>query len=186
MRIFGLGILGQALHKATFSELMNGFAHPLSVTIAAQSAEILIKARIAQEHPLLIFTTLPKSLPDGRSLNIESLLESGRSADYFELPNLLWATTGYQIPDRLEYERFGRLRNQIQHLTFPLDENLADRTLQFIFRVIAPMAKDFWQVNVVATIEEVDPDGIEYVEERLTALGLPFDEVEDLMPELDP
>jgi len=175
MHEFGLGILGQALHKATFSELMNEFAHPLSVTIAAQAAEILIKARVAQEHPLLIFTSLPKALDGEESLDIEVLLESGRSAQYSELPDLLWAVTGYRLPERQEYDSFGRLRNKIQHLSIPPNVPLANRTLEFVFKVVAPMVRDFWAENVIDTICGVDPDGIEYLQDRLDDLGISYE-----------
>lgn len=157
---------------------MYEWAHPLSVTIAAHAAEILIKSRIAEEHPLLIFSSLPRDAGEQSSLDIERLFLSGRTVQFAELPDLLWATTGYHLPHVQEYQDFGKLRNQIQHFAVP-NVKLADRTLSFIFLVLAPMAKDFWSVNVIECIEGVDPDGIEYVEERLEGLGLPFDKVED-------
>jgi hypothetical protein len=175
MREFGLGIMAHAIRNATFSEYGNAYAHALSVTVAAQAAEILIKARIAEEHPLLIFTALPKPTSHTETLDLGALLLSGRTAQYGDLPDLLWAATGYHIPERQEYENFGKLRNQLQHLAIP-DENLSDRTLRFVFQVVAPMAKEFWGENV---IRHVDADDIEYVEERVRELGLPFDEVLD-------
>lgn len=48
MREFGLAILGRAVYDLTFSEMMAPFKHSMAVGLAAQGAEISIKARIAQ------------------------------------------------------------------------------------------------------------------------------------------
>ena len=54
MKELGLTVLGRAIHDSTFSETMRPFAHGLAVVHAAHGAEIVLKARIAQEHPLLL------------------------------------------------------------------------------------------------------------------------------------
>ena len=51
----GLGALAHANWQAAFHSWDNEYWPQLSVLQAAHSAEILIKARIAQAHPLLIF-----------------------------------------------------------------------------------------------------------------------------------
>ncbi len=97
MKEFGLNLMGRAIYDATFSEMCRPFAHASTVTIAAQAAEILIKARISQEHPLLIFSKIPPLSDTKELLKLGDLFESGRSYTYEELPNVLWATTGIQI-----------------------------------------------------------------------------------------
>jgi len=54
----------------------------------ANAAEIIIKARIAEEHPLLIFNKLPKpTVRDGGLLGVGELLNEGRTLMYSELPD---------------------------------------------------------------------------------------------------
>ena len=104
MRDFGLSLLARGVVDATFSEYYNPSAHAISVAICSQAAEILIKARIAQEHPLLIFSKLPKlkNIND-RNLELQDLFEHGRTLMYSELPDLLWATTGYRVANLERY-----------------------------------------------------------------------------------
>ena len=97
MREFGLAILGRAVYDLTFSEMMAPFKHSMAVGLAAQGAAICIKARIAQEHPLLLFNQLPKSTNAEDQLTVGELFEYGRTIQYQELPELLWATTGVRI-----------------------------------------------------------------------------------------
>src|SRR5690349_3474380 len=100
MKDFGLHLLGRAIHDATYSEMYTPFSHALGVTHAAHGAELIVKARIAQEHPLLIFDELPRSATAaGGKLTIEHLLVRGKTVQYSELPELLWAATGYRMPD---------------------------------------------------------------------------------------
>ena len=117
MKEFGLHILGRAIYDATFSEMTRPFAHMLSVVHAAQGAEILIKARIAEEHPLLIFKSYPKSNTTKDVLSIKELFKYGRTLMYSELPEVLWATTGYRIKELDRYQKFGELRNIIVHIS---------------------------------------------------------------------
>ena len=103
MKEFGLHILGRAIYDATFSEMTRPFAHMLSVVHAAHGAEILIKARIAEEHPLLIFKSYPKSNTTKDVLSIKELFKYGRTLMYSDLPEVLWATTGYRIKELDRY-----------------------------------------------------------------------------------
>ena len=56
----GLGALAHANYHSAYWAPENEEWGELSVLQAAHAAEILIKARIAQEHPLLIFEDFPK------------------------------------------------------------------------------------------------------------------------------
>lgn len=148
MKEFGFHILGRAIYDATFSEMMRPFAHVLSVVHAAHGAEIIIKARIAEEHPLLIFKSYPKSSTTTDMLSIEELFEYGRTLMYSELPEVLWASTGYRIKQLNRYQDFGNLRNKIVHFAPPaLDAST--ETLKFTFEVLDYMVHDFWGKSFV-------------------------------------
>ena len=55
--------IGMFLFQGAFMEALNGNGR-LCVVHAAYAAEILLKARIAQEDLLLIFSQLPKADPN--------------------------------------------------------------------------------------------------------------------------
>jgi hypothetical protein len=188
MREFGLSLIGRAVVDATFAEMLKPFAHPLAVVHAAHGAEILLKARIAEEHPLLIFRKLPGQRTTEGALTIKELFEHGRTLEYDELPEALWACTGYRMPDLDSYLRFGRLRNKIVHFGVPDIEHSAE-VLNFCARVIEPIAHDFWQCSALEQAAEWDPaiisDG--YLQEQLLRLGLPLPaNLPNVMPEGDP
>lgn len=173
MKEFGLNLLGRAIHDATFNEMCQPFAHASAVTFAAQAAEILIKARIAEEHPLLIFSKLPSQTSTQDTLTIAELFESGKSYAYEELPNLLWATTSMRLEGLEEYKNFGRLRNKIMHFAVP-DIELANETLRFSINVMEPLIEKFWNVSALQYAEDWDDAIVSegYLKERLVGLGI--------------
>jgi hypothetical protein len=131
-------------------------AKPMCVVHAAHAAEILLKARIAQEHPLLIFSKLPKAEPNKSSLTLIDLLESGRTLSYEELPDQLWATTGIKIERVQQYREFGRLRNQFVHFSMANAEALDRVTIRYLLEVLDPLAESFWGSSVIDFITK-DP-----------------------------
>lgn len=171
MKDFGLHILGRAIYDATFSETMRPFAHVLSVVHAAHGAEILIKARIAQEHPLLIFSSYPKSKTTNAMLTINELFEHGRTLTYSELPEALWAATGYRIKQQNEFLKFGTLRNGLVHFSAP-DFDAAGETYKFVFEVMDYIIHDFWNESFVEYAEYWDDDIFAYLTEQIDRLGL--------------
>ena len=90
MRELGLGALTHANRHAAYQDIVNDKWAELSVLQAAHAAEILIKAKIAEEHPLLIFEKFPKITDD--NLSLLSLFEDGHTIEWSQLPNRLWAT----------------------------------------------------------------------------------------------
>jgi len=136
-------------------EMGKPYAHATSITMAAQAAEILIKARIAQEHPLLVFETLPKSKTTSGPLDILGLFDHGRTVMFNELPDRLWATTGYRLKEPEQFTEFGRLRNKIMHFAIP-EADLSEVCLRFAFEVIDVMLQDFWDDTVVPYSEAYD------------------------------
>ena len=173
MRDFGLSLLARGVVDATFSEYGNPSAHAISVAICSQAAEILIKARIAQEHPLLIFSKLPKlkNISD-RNLELQDLFEHGRTLMYSELPDLLWATTGYRVANLERYISYGSLRNCVVHFGIP-NSNLSEETYHFAFEVMEPMIYEFWEEYILNYIPYFDQP-VEYVVEKLERLNIAY------------
>jgi len=158
----GLGALAHANAHAAYWDYEAPYWAELSVLQAAHAAEILIKARIAQEHPLLIFEKLPGY--DGVSetgLNFRSLIEKGRTVDYRDLPDRLWSTTGMKIDHPDIYQSYGRLRNAIQHFAIPEGEDMSHRVLEFIFKVIDPFINRCWKHFAIDHNE--DTEGVVYL-----------------------
>lgn len=103
MRDLGLGALAHANRHAAYAAMENPRWPELSVFQAAHAAELLIKARIAQEHPLLIFESLPRSTQAaGAHLDLDDLFKQGRTFQWSDLPERLWAATGISIPTSLD------------------------------------------------------------------------------------
>ncbi len=147
MRWLGLGILAQAQKNAFYWDYADTLDRGVfAILQAAHASEILIKAAIAQEHPLLIFSQIPKSSSaDDELLSISDLLQSGKTIQYSELPERLWATTGYKLKGLEVFQKFGKLRNTIQHFALPKAE-FGKETAEFIYKVIDPLIGDFWDL----------------------------------------
>jgi len=158
MRSLGLGALAHANRHAAYAAMENASWPDLSVLQAAHAAELLIKARIAQEHPLLIFEELPRSGQSlGARLNLPDLFKKGKTLQWVDLPERLWATTGITLPGKSIFESFGRLRNGIQHFGPPAGEDPSDETLKFIFQVIDPFINACWGLFAVDYDEDHEP-----------------------------
>jgi hypothetical protein len=143
IRDLGLAALAHANRHSAYSSFDNSRWAELSVIQAAHAIELLIKARIAQEHPLLIFDKLPKMSES--NISVKELFEQGKTIDYSELPSRLWACTGITIQNKDIYDEFGKLRNGIQHFSpAPSDVDLSYKTLEFIYKVIDPFINDCW------------------------------------------
>lgn len=87
-------LTGIFLFKDAFLEAVRGEKRGMCVVHAAHAAEILLKARIAEEHPLLIFSKLPKIDHKKETPTFTDLIEKGYTFSYAELPDQLWAATG--------------------------------------------------------------------------------------------
>lgn len=171
MKDFGFSLLGRSLQDATFAEMEKPYAHAMAVVSCAQAAEIIIKARIAEQHPLLIFTKLPSPDPSAL-LDVGALMVGGRTLTYEELPDALWAATGYRIANRKQFDEFGKLRNTITHFAVP-NTDLAGAVLYFAFGVIEPMIYDFWKADILECYEWFGEEE-EYIIEQLTQHNIPF------------
>jgi hypothetical protein len=171
----GLGAMQHALRLSFYFDPQNPNWPALSVLHAAHAAELLIKARIAQEHPLLIFDKIPKA-KKGQLLDFATVAREGRTFEYSELPDRLWAATGIRIPQEGKYKEFGHLRNIIQHFAEP-DRDVSGETREFVFHVLDPFIGEQWGLYAIDYNEE-DGDHFEHIFESLVA--------SDLRPRLSP
>lgn len=145
----------------------------LSVLQAAHAAEILIKARIAKEHPLLIFDQIPKSTQvDSSRLELKHLIEKAKTIQYSELPERLWAATGIKLKNIEIYKNFGLLRNTIQHFSSPLNVDCSMKTKEFIYQVIDPFIHDCWGIAAIDYNEDYEP--YVYLMANLISAGVEF------------
>lgn len=172
MKDFGLSMVAKGIVNATFSEHGNPYSHAMGLVHVANGFEILIKAKIVEEHPLLVFNKIPKEthITDG-NIKFEDLLEHGQTIMYSELPERLWATTGYKIDPLNLYNEFGKIRNQIIHFAIP-QIALDDLTLEFTFKIIEKAINEWWNITILDYTQEYDNDYLEYVFEQLERLNL--------------
>lgn len=126
----------------------------LSVLQAAHAMEIFVKARIAQEHPLLILDKYPKESSDGSLLNLSDLMDSATTIQYKDLPSRLWAATGIKIENVEFYKSFGMIRNKIQHLGIPEGIDFGDLTNRYVYEVIHPFIFKCWNLFAIDYIED--------------------------------
>ncbi|WP_407299872.1 hypothetical protein ACHQI4_00440 [Raoultella planticola] len=172
----GAGSLSHANFLAHFYDWTNSMWAQLSVLQAAHACEIFLKARLAQEHPLLIFDSLPKSTADCVNkttglLDFESLLEKGQTITYSELPEKVWAATGVKINNLKLYNDFGKLRNSIQHFASP-NKDVSLQTSEFIYDVIDPFINSEWGMCAMDYCD--DSEGYEYLIPTLASRGVDF------------
>ncbi|HEX3860612.1 MAG TPA: hypothetical protein VHY35_02870 [Stellaceae bacterium] len=168
----GLGALAHANWHANYHSPDNVYWSELSVLQAAHACEILIKARIAQEHPLLIFEQLPKAAANGEPLSLHRLIEGGRTYQFADLPDRLWATTGLALPAVDRYRAFGRLRNSIQHFSVPPEIDTSTEAVRFIYEVIDPFIHQCWGFYAIDYNEDTEP--YVYLIEGLIRRGIRF------------
>lgn len=167
----GRAALSHANYHSSFYSFEGEMWDEMSVLQAAHAAEIFIKARIAQEHPLLIFDKITRSTQAGHDLlSFEDLVKSAKTINYLDLPERLWAATGIKLPNIELYKSFGQLRNTIQHFTVP-DEWPCD-TKTFIYEVIDPFINDCW--GLFAIDHHEDNDRYNNIVEVLISSEIPF------------
>lgn len=174
MQELGLMALAHANYHASCYSPDNPRWSEFSVLQAAHAAELLIKARIAQEHPMLVFEQLPRSTKvSGSFIDIKDLFEQGRTIQWTGLPEQLWATTGIKLQNTDLFYNFGRLRNGIQHFApSPQLMNLGEITLRFVFEVIDPFIHECWGLYAIDFNEDYEP--YIYLTSTLALNEIPF------------
>ena len=172
MRDLGLHMVGKGAVNATFSEHAAPYSHAMAIVHVAHGFEILIKSKIVEEHPFLIFSKIPtESKIQGDKIHFEDLLAHGQTINYSELPHRLWATTGYKMSNPDFFQEFGKIRNQIIHFSVPNIE-LSEIALKFVYEVIEKTVNDWWDVSVLEYACEYDDGYLEYVFEQLQRLNI--------------
>lgn len=157
IRSLGLDALAHANWHAHYMH-MNNSTPALSALQAAHAAELLIKARIAEEHPLLIFEQIPKASESASGLlDFKDLFRKGRTLDYADLPARLWAATGMKLPGLDLFSEFGRLRNAIQHFASP-GVDVSEEVTKFIYGVIDPLIHECWGEFAIDFNEDTEQD----------------------------
>jgi len=172
MRDFGLAMIAKGVVSATYSESDNPYSHAMGLVQVANGSEILIKSKIVAEHPLLVFNKVPKEthLADG-NIKFQDLIEHGQTIMYSELPDRLWATTGYKIEPLNLYNDFGRVRNQIIHFAIP-DVSLSDLILKYTFKIIEKAINEWWDATILDYITDYDDVVLKNIFKRLSDLKL--------------
>lgn len=158
MRELGLAALSHANRMDTANKW-----DELSVLLTAHATEILFKARIAQEHPLLIFEKFPKATDE--KISLKNLFDDGHTIEWNALPNMLWATVDCSLPKRVKdkFKAFGNLRNSIQHFGASPNNKIAYlEAIKFIYEVVDPLINDWWGLYAIDYSqdynEELEPD----------------------------
>ena len=172
MRDFGLFMVAKGVVNATFSEVGSPYSHAMGLVHVANGFEILIKAKIVEEHPLLVFSKIPKetNITNG-NIKFEDLLEHGQTIMYSELPDRLWAATGYKIEPIKLYNEFGKIRNQIIHFAVP-EISLSEITLQFAYTIIENAVNEWWNTTILEYAQEYDDDYCHYIFDELKRLKI--------------
>lgn len=172
MRDFGLSMVAHGIVRSTFSEIGVPYSHAMGLVNVANGFEILVKSKIVEEHPLLVFNKIPKetNISDG-NIKFEDLLEHGQTISYSELPERLWATTGYKIEPIALFNEFGRVRNQIIHFAVP-SVSLSELTLKFAFTIIEKAIEKWWNTTILEYAQEYDDEALKYIFELLTDYNL--------------
>ena len=104
-------------------------------------------------------------------LDLQSLFDEGRTLTYSELPDALWAATGYRIPNRTLFMSFGAIRNSITHFAVP-EIDLQGETFRFAYEVLEPMVLTFWKTDIDEYLMRCDEGGAVYVHEELRRRGI--------------
>lgn len=154
----GLGALLHANHHAGYITDVNDKWAELSVLQAAHAAELLVKARIAQEHPLLIFSNLPL-VSNQDTLSIDKLAEDGRTIEWSDLPKVFKTITNCNFENADTFRDFGHLRNSVQHFGIIPNKKFTSaslETLRFIYSFIDPFINEHWGLYAIDFDEDMD------------------------------
>ncbi len=172
MRNFGLSMIAKGLLVALKKDDLP-YIHAMGIINITNGFEILIKAKIVEEHPLLIFDKITKNEKETeQELEFNYLLENGRTIEYSKLPYQLWATTNYKINNKELYKEVGFLRNQIIHFHIPIKVSLIDKILKYVFDIIEPCINDWWDRTVFKYVKVFDRNSYEKLFKEIERLNI--------------
>ncbi len=169
----GLGSLSHANRHSIYAPMENEKWPELSILQAAHAAELFIKARIAQEHPLLIIDKFPKINKENKDMSYRDLIVNSKTIQWHQLLDRLYICTGKKIKHEDIFLKIGNLRNNIQHLgIYNIEQNFSDITLEFIFKVIDPFINENW--NLYAMDFDEEDESYLYLPNALISREIPF------------
>lgn len=155
----------------------------LAPLAAAHAGELVLKALIAKEHPLLLFANIGEKTTNDE-IDLDWLLKNGRTHDFSRLPSVLWATAGIKVPDMNSYLRIAERRNQIQHFVDDRNGNVKLDCLEFIYLNIDPLLSEHFGLEACRFHEDQFDD---YVIGCLLSHQIKFTVPGDVMlTEIDP
>ena len=161
MKELGLAALAHVNNIRLMEDRWSGI---LSVLQVAHAMEILAKARIAQEHPLLLFDTYPKPAKrENRIINemtLSQLSEKGRTIEWSSIIEMLWLVADMKTVDISAFNEFGEIRNAIQHFGIVSKEKSVSylTSLQFIYGTIDPFINASWGLFAVDYCQDYHED----------------------------
>jgi uncharacterized protein YfkK (UPF0435 family) len=153
----------------------NIFSLGIAALSVAHGTEILLKSVLANEHPLLLLDSkaYQRTPPIEDQIDLDHLFNS-QTIKLSDLPYAIWAATGYKINDSKSFNEFIKLRNKIQHLGIPHQEEILNKTLSFLFTIVDPILNLFWNNDLLNLIR---PYGVEdfvtQLEKRNVSYTLP-------------
>ncbi|MEM1237772.1 MAG: hypothetical protein AAGI10_12430 [Pseudomonadota bacterium] len=156
-----LGLATDALRRANTDAVFfdPGMEHrqTLAPLAAAHAGELVLKALIAREHPLLLFKNLgEKSTND--EINLDWLLAHGRTHDFSRLPSVLWASAGIELPNLDSFKRIAKRRNQVQHFLDNSQGDVQQECLDFIYGNLDPLLDEHFGLCACEYHEDQFPD----------------------------
>jgi hypothetical protein len=163
-----IGALTQANQHAVYYDPGMDHWTDMSVLNAATAGELFLKAIIAREHPLLIFRDLFQlDDPVNHDLEIEHIIEKGKTYNFEHLPKLLWVSIGERLPDVENFEKLRRARNAIQHFCSPAGAaDLRRLALEFLYKNVDPLINRHFNLYAIEYHEDMSV-GYDYVVESV-------------------
>lgn len=185
---FGCSLLGKSLYDLTFAPMGGACVHPYAFSSLVQSLEILMKAAIAEKHPLLIYEKIPKLTSKRNQLN--EFFKKARSRNFLDLPDLLELTTNYQIERKLLEDAWIN-RCKIIHIGQNSNSDYTYLGLDLTFKVIDPFIYTFWKRSSIDETTPFDSETPMYLVEHCLDYHIDFKiekglitEGEDIFPRL--
>lgn len=139
------GALKRANTDAVYFDPGMEHRQSLAPLAAAHAGELVLKALIAKEHPLLLLSNIGEKTTNDE-IDLDWLLKNGRTHDFSKLPSVLWATSGIRVPNIDCYRRIAEIRNQIQHFVDDRDADVQYDCLQFIYSIIDPLLHEHFGI----------------------------------------
>ncbi|HCU6011352.1 TPA: hypothetical protein OUZ74_000223 [Legionella pneumophila] len=168
---FGCSLLGKSLYDLTFASMGGECVHPYAYSGIIQALEILMKAAIAEKHPLLIYEKIPKLT--SKKNQLDEFFKKARSRSFLDLPDLLALTTNYQIECKL-LETAWINRCKIIHIGHNLNLDYTYSGLDLTFKIIDPFIYTFWKRSSIDETTSFDSETPIYLVEHCLDYDIDF------------